>query len=80
MMRGTSVRGSQIEIELNEDHFTGEGDAYLFATILDRFFALYATLNAYTQLTARFTRSGQKYSFAPRWGEQKTPAVSRQEA
>jgi len=80
MIRGTSVRGSQIEIELHEDHFAGEGDAYLFATILDRFFALYATLNAYTQLTARFTRSGQEYSFAPRWGEQKTPAVSRQEA
>jgi type VI secretion system protein ImpG len=77
MMRGTSVRGSQIEVELDEDRFAGEGDAYLFGTILDRFFGLYATLNAYTQLTVRFSRSGQVYDFAPRWGEQMTPAASR---
>jgi type VI secretion system protein ImpG len=80
MMRGTSVRGSQIDMELNEDHFAGEGDAYLFATILDRFLGLYATLNAYTQLTVRFARSGQVYELAPRWGEQMTPAASRREA
>jgi type VI secretion system protein ImpG len=80
MIRGSSVRGSQIEMELHEDHFAGEGDACLFAMILDRFFGLYTTLNAYTQLTVRFARSGQVYAFPPRWGEQVTPAVSRQGA
>ncbi|MFQ5590627.1 MAG: type VI secretion system baseplate subunit TssF [Phycisphaerae bacterium] len=64
-------------MELNEEHFAGEGDAYLFATILDRFMALYSTINAYTQLTARFTKSGQVYTFTPRWGEQISPASSR---
>ncbi len=77
LIRGATARGSQVEVELNEEHFAGEGDAYLFAAILDRFTALYATLNAYTQLTVRFTRSGQVYSFAPRWGEQLTPAATR---
>ena len=76
LIRGAAVRGSQIEVELNEDHFAGEGDAYLFSAILDRFMGLYATINAYTQLTVRFTRSGQVYSFPPRWGEQLTPAAS----
>jgi len=76
MIRGAPLRGSQIEIELNEDHFAGEGDAYLFATILDRFLALYATVNAYTQLTVRFARSGQVYAFPARSGEQFTPAGS----
>jgi type VI secretion system protein ImpG len=79
MVRGAPLRGSQIEIELNEDHFAGEGDAYLFTTILDRFMGLYATLNAYTQLTVRFARSGQRYVFPARWGEQLTPADSRKE-
>ncbi len=77
LIRGAVARGSQIEVELNEDHFVGEGDAYLFATILDRFMALYTTLNAYSQLTVRLTKSGQVYSFAPRWGEQATPAATR---
>ncbi|MBN2563420.1 MAG: type VI secretion system baseplate subunit TssF [Phycisphaerae bacterium] len=77
MVRGAPLRGIQVDVELNEDHFAGEGDAYLFATILDRFMALYVTLNSYTQLNVRFTRSGQVYSFAPRWGEQLTPAESR---
>ena len=77
MIRGAPIRGMQIDIELNEDHFAGEGDAYLFATVLDRFFGLYVTLNAYTQLTVRFTKSGQVYRFEARWGEQTTPVEKR---
>ena len=77
LIRGAAVRGTCIHVELDEDHFAGEGDAYLFATILDRFMALYSTLNAFTQLTVRFSRSGQVTDFKPRWGEQLTPAAIR---
>ena len=77
LIRGAAVRGSRIEVELNEDHFAGEGDAYLFAAILDRFMGLYATINGYAQLTVRFTRSGHIHAFPPRWGEQLTPAGVR---
>ena len=79
MVRGAPIRGTQVDVELNEDHFAGEGDAYLFATVLDRFLALYVTLNAYSQLNVRFTRSGQVYRFPPRWGEQLTPTETRPE-
>jgi len=77
LVRGAALRGVQVEIELHEDHFAGEGDAYLFACILDRFLGLYVTLNAYSQLTVRFTRSGQVYKFPARCGEQLTPAEAR---
>ncbi|GMV97918.1 MAG: hypothetical protein AMXMBFR83_22710 [Phycisphaerae bacterium] len=77
MFHGAPLRGVRVEVDLNEDHFAGEGDAYLFARILDRFFGLYATLNGYSELTARFTRSGNVHSFPPRWGEQITPAEAR---
>jgi type VI secretion system protein ImpG len=77
LVHGAPIRGTRVELELNEDHFAGEGDAYLFSTILDRFMALYATLNAYTQLQVRFTKSGREYFFAPRWGEQPVPAETR---
>jgi type VI secretion system protein ImpG len=77
MMRGAPIRGMCVDVELDEDHFAGEGDAFLFASVLDRFFGLYVTLNAYSQLTVRFTRSGQVHTFAPRWGDQATPAPAR---
>jgi hypothetical protein len=37
-------------------------------------------VNGYSQLTVRMARSGQIYRFAPRWGEQTTPAEVREEA
>ena len=77
MVRGAPLRGLQVEMELNEDHFAGEGDAYLFARIVDRFLGLYVTLNAYSQLSVRFAKCGQTHSFPLRCGEQITPAESR---
>ncbi len=77
MIYGAPVRGSRIELTVNEDHFAGEGDAFLFACILDRFVSLYGTLNSYTQLTVTFSRTGWQYTFAPRWGQQLTPAEAR---
>lgn len=77
MVRGAPIRGVQVDLHLNEDHFAGEGDAYLFATILDRFLGLYVTLNSFSQLNLRLTRSGLQYEFAPRWGEQVSPAEGR---
>lgn len=46
------VRGTGVTIEFDEDHFAG-GGVYLFARILEQFLALYASLNSFTQLTAR---------------------------
>lgn len=77
LIRGAPVRGVEVELELNEEHFAGEGDAYLFGGIIDRFLGLYVTVNAFSQLTVRMARSGQLYSFPARWGEQLTPAGSR---
>jgi type VI secretion system protein ImpG len=79
MLRGAPLRGLQVELELHEDHFAGEGDAYLFAALVDRFLAAYVTINAFSQLRARFARSGQVYDFPPRWGEQPTPAELQHE-
>lgn len=43
------ARGIKIDLELDEDQFTGSG-AFLFASVLDRFFGLCASLNSFTQL------------------------------
>lgn len=75
MVRGAPLRGNLMDLELQEDRFAGEGDAYLFSAVLERFFALYVTVNSYSELRVRFAKSGKEYKFAPRWGEQFIPAV-----
>ncbi|QTL01699.1 type VI secretion system baseplate subunit TssF [Aquabacter sp. L1I39] len=44
-------RGIDIAVELDPSHFSSSG-LYLFAMVLDRFFALQASINSFTRLTA----------------------------
>jgi len=46
------ARGTRVEIEFDEEQFTG-GGAYLFASVLEKFFGLYASMNSFSQLVAR---------------------------
>ena len=46
------ARGRRVEVELDEEQFPG-GGAYLFASVLERFLALSASMNSFTQLVAR---------------------------
>ena len=45
---GGFCRGVEITLQLDEDKFTG-GGLYLFASIIDRFLGLYATINSFTR-------------------------------
>jgi type VI secretion system protein ImpG len=44
------ARGLRIEMEIDEEQFTG-GGAFLFCAVLERFFGLAASLNSFTQLS-----------------------------
>ncbi|MDX2200024.1 MAG: type VI secretion system baseplate subunit TssF [Phycisphaerae bacterium] len=68
--RGTVQRGTRIELTLDEDRFAGEGDLFLFASVLNEFFSLYATINSYSQLTVRGKQRGEVYAWPPRIGQQ----------
>ena len=46
------ARGTQVEMDFDEQQFAGTG-LYLFAAVLDRFLASYASMNSFSQLTAR---------------------------
>jgi type VI secretion system protein ImpG len=48
----TFARGHRVEIELDEDHFTG-GGVYLFASVLEHFLGLRSTINSFCILAAR---------------------------
>ncbi len=44
------ARGTRVDMQMDERQFAG-GGAYLFATVLDRFLGLYASLNSFCQLS-----------------------------
>ena len=48
----TFARGRRVEIDLDEEQFTG-GGVFLFGTVLERFLGLYASINSFTVLAAR---------------------------
>lgn len=68
--QGAAIRGRAISMRMSEDHFAGEGDLYLFADVLSEFFALYASINSFTQLTVRGARRGEVYRWPRRLGQQ----------
>jgi type VI secretion system protein ImpG len=67
--RGLPVRGVRTELRMNPEGYLGEGDLFLFATVLNEFFALYASLNSYHELRVQSTQ-GEVYQWTPRMGQQ----------
>jgi type VI secretion system protein ImpG len=65
---GGFCQGVAVELELDEHHYRSVG-GYLFASVLERFFALYCTVNSFTQLHFSTKQNGVKRVWLPRSGE-----------
>jgi type VI secretion system protein ImpG len=64
------VRGLEVSIELDEQNFVGSG-VYLFASVLERFLSLYASVNSFSQLVASTKqREGVMRRWPPHTGDQ----------
>lgn len=62
------ARGTRVEIEFDEEQFSGSG-AYLFASVLEKFLGLYASMNSFSQLVARSRQRKEVLEeWAPRAG------------
>jgi type VI secretion system protein ImpG len=62
-------RGVEITIHFDESKFAGSG-LFLFATVLERFLALYCSINSFTKLIATVKgREGELRRWSPRAGE-----------
>lgn len=68
---GYLLRGLDIEVTLDSNGFTGEGDVHLFGELLNRFFALYADMNQFNQLTLIVQPEGK----CIRWKENHSPRL-----
>ncbi|MBP0639244.1 type VI secretion system baseplate subunit TssF [Cupriavidus sp. AcVe19-6a] len=69
LVRGGLQRGVEIEVSLDSIRFAGEGDVELFGEVLNRFLALYATLNLYTRLVIVSQPSGKRLEWPDSKGE-----------
>jgi type VI secretion system protein ImpG len=64
------VRGIETTIEFDEEQFVGSG-VFLFASVLERFLALYSSVNSFNQLVVKTKqREGELKRWLPRTGEQ----------
>ncbi|MEG1089745.1 MAG: type VI secretion system baseplate subunit TssF [Citrobacter sp.] len=68
---GFLLRGLDVEVTLDSSGFTGEGDIHLFGELLNRFFALYADMNQFNQLTLIVQPEGK----CIRWKENHSPRL-----
>ncbi|WP_047607528.1 type VI secretion system baseplate subunit TssF [Rahnella aquatilis] len=66
-------RGVDIEVTLNAEHFAGEGDVWLFGSLLNRFFAQYADMHLFNRLTLILQPTGH----CLRWKENHHSASRR---
>lgn len=70
LRHGATYRGLEIEIEMQEDRFAGDGDLFLLGSVLNYFLGIYATLNSYTRLRVRGAQKGSLYAWPPMLGSQ----------
>jgi type VI secretion system protein ImpG len=65
----TFARGTRVQMELDEEQFVG-GGVYLFASVVERFLALYVSLNSFSQLVARTKQRREvMHEWPPRAGQ-----------
>jgi type VI secretion system protein ImpG len=70
LYEGLPVRGVRTTLELSDEHFAGEGDMFVFATVLAEFLSLYASINSFHQLVVKNTVTGEEYRWMPKVGQQ----------
>lgn len=66
----TFCRGIEVGLEFDEEQYAGAG-VFLFASVLERFFGLYAAVNSFSRLNVKTNRRGVLKQWAPLAGEQR---------
>ncbi len=63
-------RGIEVTIEFDEQQYVGTG-VFLFASVLERFFGLYTSINSFSQLVAKLRQGETEFKkWPPRAGDQ----------
>jgi type VI secretion system protein ImpG len=68
LVDGYPLRGLSVELEVDEDNLGGEGETFLFGSVLNEFFAQYVSLNAFARLSVKGARYGEVHAWPTRAG------------
>jgi len=68
--RGAAIRGVDIHVDVDETGFSGDGDMFLFGSILERIFAEYVSINSYSRTRIKGSSTNLEYSWPARSGNQ----------
>ncbi len=69
LVQGAPVRGLEVEIEVDEDGLGGEGEAWLFGSVLSEFLGQYVSLNAFSRLTLKGVKYGEVHTWPAKSGK-----------
>lgn len=69
LVRGITMRGQQITLTANPDHFASIGDMHLFGSIMNYFLASYASINCFTVFTLENALTGDTRTWPVRMGD-----------
>ncbi|MFS8113858.1 type VI secretion system baseplate subunit TssF [Rhizobium jaguaris] len=72
MRRGRPTRAYELALTVSESQMGGEGEMYLFGTILDQFLKSYASINSLHRFSVRGLDTNTTYKWTPKWGEAAT--------
>lgn len=70
LRRGLPVRGLRTHIEMRESNFADEGDMYLFASVLNEFLSLFASINSFHELIVHGIEQGETFRWPAKSGQQ----------
>jgi type VI secretion system protein ImpG len=71
--QGLPVRGTVTRLTLDRDGFSCEGEMFLFASVINEFLALYATVNSFHQLIVIDAGRTEEYQWPARLGRRLIP-------
>ncbi|AIQ99831.1 type VI secretion protein [Pluralibacter gergoviae] len=69
LIRGMPVRGLKSVLSLRQSAFSGEGELYLFSTVLAHFLSLYASVNAFHLLEVHNLDNKERYRWPVKAGQ-----------
>ncbi len=70
LVQGLPARGLCSSLYIDQDGFGSEGELFLFGTVLNHFFALYASINSFHQLELINVTNKEKYTWDSQVGMQ----------
>jgi type VI secretion system protein ImpG len=72
LLDGIPITGSAINIAIDEKKAGGEGETFLFGTILNEFLAQYVSLNSFAKLSIHCTDNNEVFTWPARVGRRNT--------